>query len=157
MSPRQVRAGLLLCALLVAGALGALAAPAPPSASAKPASPPTKSEPSSTVAASQAGSQAVAAELAKGGGPVRPAVTPLPAGKRRVAIFDFDDTLKNGAPQRNRARAASPCFRYPNSLGTCYRGQRGGARCLMGCPRSVRVPATHARRDARSETSCQGG
>jgi hypothetical protein len=29
--------------------------------------------------------------------PGRPAVTPLPAGRKRVCVFDFDDTLKTGA------------------------------------------------------------
>ncbi len=77
----------LLCALLAsASALCVAAAPAPPSAVGAPGK--------NDTAAAIAASQALSNSMAKGGAQ-RPAVTPLPPGKKRVCVFDFDDTLKN--------------------------------------------------------------
>ncbi len=66
---------------LLAVAAGALAAP----------SPPPRTSPSGPAPAPP---HPLVGSLAS---PGRPAVTPLPAGKRRVCVFDFDDTLKCGA------------------------------------------------------------
>ena len=66
--------------------------------------PPQRAQPAATPAlaqqqapASTSMSNQVAPAVGRLATPGRPAVTPLPASARRVCVFDFDDTLKNGA------------------------------------------------------------
>ena len=63
--------------------------PPPPAPRAQPAATPQQGQQSAEM--SSQGAPAIG-RLAS---PGRPAVTPLPAGARRVCVFDFDDTLKN--------------------------------------------------------------
>jgi hypothetical protein len=124
-------AGRLLCTVLAAAALAMANGLSPPSmsvgsSSARAASAASSATPTSSPAAlpfrstslnaSAAGSskndtQTAAAIAASerlsqntAAASKWPAVTPLPAGRRKVLIYDFDDTLKNGAMSRCGAR-----------------------------------------------------
>ena len=122
-------AGRLLCTVLAAVVLtlaNGLSPPSMPSSSARAATAASSATPTSSPAAlpfhssslnASAGSSkndtqtaaAIAASerLSQTAAASKwPAVTPLPAGRRKVLIYDFDDTLKNGARQRCGADCA---------------------------------------------------
>ena len=78
--------------------------PKPPPPRAQPVPTPVQS----TMAGSnEANPNQVAPAVGRLASPGRPAVTPLPTGARRVCVFDFDDTLKNGAPRHRVAFASA--------------------------------------------------
>ena len=64
----------------------------------KPPSPAPRAQPAVVPQPQQSSAmanQVTAPAVGRLASPGRPAVTPLPAGARRVCVFDFDDTLKN--------------------------------------------------------------
>ena len=62
----------------------------------------------STAEAAAAG-QAAAAQLAKAPPPKFPDVTPLPAGKHRVCIFDFGESPTRGSQETGLSNAEGGC------------------------------------------------
>ena len=92
--------------------------PPPPRAYAQPVATPSQQQPTMS-GSNEANPNQVAPAIGRLASPGRPAVTPLPTGARRVCVFDFDDTLKNGAPPPSQFCVASDVPSH-RSLASAY-------------------------------------
>jgi hypothetical protein len=96
--------------------------PPPPRAYAQPVATPSQQQPTMS-GSNEANPNQVAPAIGRLASPGRPAVTPLPTGARRVCVFDFDDTLKNGAPPPSQFCLASACAQSPFLLASAQRAE----------------------------------